>query len=518
MRILLYNWIQDFDPEKRGGGVRIYQGNLIGELIKRGEYEVYTLYSGVGYSFFRDKPFIKKIRLKSKLMPEKAFFSKIFSYEIINSDVLAPAHFCFGDTENLFEYNDTFNIFNEFLEKHGPFDVIHFNNLEGLPFSVLELKNNYPKTKFIFSAHNYYAVCPQVNLWRNETEHCYDYKDGILCETCINRPNKKEILFANRLAYTIKKIGFTGASRKFRKVFRVAGEMRHKNAYPKIKKIIQATYWVCRLIKIDIRSLFKKNSSKSARIKRKKKPVVFDHGKYRRDKPTYLLNTFVDRIIAVSNQAKDVITAMGVKEELIAVSYIGTMHYERFMKGPWRIAKNNAAELSICYMGYMRRDKGFSFLVETLEKMPLYLSKKIRVKIIAPVTDQHAFQRLKDISPKYAHLEVINGYQHDELDSLLEDCDVGIVPVLWQDNLPQIAIEIVSRGVPIITSHLGGAKELGGNNEEFIFLAGAHRGLIRKISGLISGEIQLSSYWKKASSLVNMQEHVDELLSLYNES
>jgi len=164
----------------------------------------------------------------------------------------------------------------------------------------------------------------------------------------------------------------------------------------------------------------------------------------------------------------------------------------------------------------MRRDKGFYFFVETLQKMPLSISKKLKVKIIAPISDHLAFQTLKEIASKYAQLEIINGYQHDELDSLLEDCDVGIVPVLWQDNLPQVAIEIVSRGVPIITSHLGGAKELGGNNEEFIFLAGSHRSLIRKIAGLLHGDLPLSAYWHKAKNLVNMQEHVDELLSLYD--
>ena len=102
MRILLYNWIQDFDPEKRGGGVRIYQENLIGELASRKKHEIFSLYSGISYSFFWDKPFIKKIQLKST----QTFSSKVSAYEIINSDVLSPAHFCFGETEKLFEKNE----------------------------------------------------------------------------------------------------------------------------------------------------------------------------------------------------------------------------------------------------------------------------------------------------------------------------------------------------------------------------------------------------------------------------
>ena len=33
------------------------------------------------------------------------------------------------------------------------------------------------------------------------------------------------------------------------------------------------------------------------------------------------------------------------------------------------------------------------------------------------------------------------GYRK-ELDDLLRDVDVGLIPVLWEDNLPQVAIEM----------------------------------------------------------------------------
>lgn len=50
---------------------------------------------------------------------------------------------------------DTVNIFAKFIKEFGPFDVIHFNNMEGISINVLKLKKIFPNTKFIVSIHNY---------------------------------------------------------------------------------------------------------------------------------------------------------------------------------------------------------------------------------------------------------------------------------------------------------------------------------------------------------------------------
>ena len=46
----------------------------------------------------------------------------------------------------------------------------------------------------------------------------------------------------------------------------------------------------------------------------------------------------------------------------------------------------------------------------------------------------------------------------------------GVVPVLWHDNLPQVAIEMHARHIPLLTSDMGGAQELG-NCPEMVFAA-----------------------------------------------
>ena len=81
-KILYYNWIQFDEKEKRGGGVTVYQKNIIEEFIKKEEYKVYFLSSGVEYNFFKKKTYIEKTK--------NIYGEKCKSYKIINSPVPAP--------------------------------------------------------------------------------------------------------------------------------------------------------------------------------------------------------------------------------------------------------------------------------------------------------------------------------------------------------------------------------------------------------------------------------------------
>jgi hypothetical protein len=75
-----------------------------------------------------------------------------------------------------------------------------------------------------------------------------------------------------------------------------------------------------------------------------------------------------DRVLAVSSRTADVLAARGVPRAKIAVSYIGTAHAARFAAG--RRVTQAGDPLHIAYLGYMRADKGFYFLMHALAQMP----------------------------------------------------------------------------------------------------------------------------------------------------
>ena len=52
----------------------------------------------------------------------------------------------------------------------------------------------------------------------------------------------------------------------------------------------------------------------------------------------------------------------------------------------------------------------------------------------------------------------MNGYAKSEQGRLLGEIDLGVIPSLWEDNLPQVAIEYIASGIPIVASDAGGTK------------------------------------------------------------
>ena len=86
--------------------------------------------------------------------------------------------------------------------------------------------------------------------------------------------------------------------------------------------------------------------------------------------------------------------------------------------------------------------------------------------------------------------------------------------MLWEDNLPQVAIEMVSRGIPILTSDLGGASEIG-NNVGFVFKNGDLQDFLVKLDRLLNRETPLSAFWDSAMKLVTFDEHAKQLQAVY---
>lgn len=187
-KILYYNWVQFDNKEKMGGGVNIYQYNLIDELKDNSNYELYFLSSGLKYNPFKPYTYIKRT--------DNIFGNRCQSFEIINSSIIAPAFAIYMNPKKFIEDKESYKILKKFIEKHGPFDIIHFNNMEGLSVNVLKIKEDFPNTKIIFSIHNYQPICPLVQYFQNHNQCiCHDFKEGQECINCSAwKPDKKEYI------------------------------------------------------------------------------------------------------------------------------------------------------------------------------------------------------------------------------------------------------------------------------------------------------------------------------------
>ena len=527
MRILLYNWAPFDDPEQRGGGVRVYENNLI-QHLESGDHEISVLSSGLEYDLMD-----QRVRIEPTT---NTHGDKVRSYALVNSTVLAPGHQSFGSPQ-VFAEGEMLTVWHNFLRQRGPFDVVQFDSLEGIPLTFLRVHEATFDTQVVVYAHNYYIVCPQVNLWKDERVHCDDYHGGRDCVTCLqHKPNAREVERAHQLSRLLRSVGiqpghpayasaysFYAWVKPRRRLFRAltaVGMMGFALSRPRsVPRVAHAVvgHVTEREPRLEpIRSVLRSAPSTSGGATDPGRSLslasVF---RERRERSVALVNAEVDAVLATSHRSRRVLAKYDIAEEKLKVAYIGTKAAEDFSRADRRKDLLVSGQLSLAYLGYMRRDKGFFFLLDALEACPPELRSHLRLVVAARGFDPQAMERLSALADSMVDVVHYDGYTHAELPRILRTVDVGVIPVQWEDNLPQVAIEMASNGVPLITSHRGGARELGGDNPQFVFTGSSAPGLIEIWRRVLEGELEPGDYWSSAMTPVTMEEHSAQLLELY---
>ena len=466
-KILYYNWVQFDNKNKIGGGVNIYQYNLIDELKDNPKYELYFLSSGLKYNPFKTYSYIRETKNK--------FAHKCKSYEIINSSIIAPAFAIYMNPKKFIEDTNSYKILKEFIMKYGPFDVIHFNNMEGLSINVLKIKEDFPNTKIIFSIHNYQPICPLVQYFQNHNNIiCHDFKNGEECLKCsVWKPDKKEYIKKCRM-YLLDKIP--------------------QFLLPILKPLINI-----------FTKLFKfKTKEYTGSIKTM---IPDEYARYRKHNIEQI-NKYVDVVLAVSDRVRMIMIDNGLNPDIIKTSYIGTKFANNEIGYS---AAPKSDKLTIAYLGYERIDKGYFFLLESLTKLDDSIKQKINVVLaVANIHKAKAINALQGFNK----VTIFNGYKHEQLKEILSTVNLGVVPVLWEDNLPQVAIEMVANGVPILCSSFGGASELC-KSELFKFNGGDEKDFQEKLSTFVHNPSLLDEYWQHRNKLTTMKQHIQELDMYY---
>ena len=393
----------------------------------------------------------------------------------------------FNHLNRVLENKELCTLLHEFIERER-FDVIHFNNIEGLSLDCLDLKKDFANIKFIYSIHNYNIVCPQVNLWKSERENCEDNNE---CRDCVG------CVFPNSLT-----------------------KEKEKRILVQQNKVRRA-----------IRGFYRRNIRNKIFFYENKRALVPVKIKNHKNAETYInylekarksVNENVDIILSVSKRTKKIVESRGIRNEGHYVSYIGTKIANEYSieKIKSKIncldsINNTESYLSIAYMGYMRHDKGFWWLIYAIEQMPSVLKHRIKLTIAAKTNNPEQYDRIKHLESDLNQVTYFNGYSHDDYNIILDNVDIGVIPVLWEDCLPQVAIEFISNGVPILTSDLGGAHELIEDND-FIFINKNLDDFYDKLLNLlINKKSILKRFYEHSKKPVTVEEHINELLGFY---
>lgn len=486
LRVLGYNWVDYRDPEGRGGGVSVYQRNVMAALDARDGVEAGFFCSGLSHDLRGGAP-------RWEAMRHGPNRGRPRHWEIVNAHPLSPAHHAFGDPAQL-AHPATEDAVCDLVAATGPWDALHFNNLEGLPVGVLaRLRQRFPTMRLVVSLHNYYPLCPQVNLWRQERATCTDFEAGRACVDCLpHRPDRRMLRLADALAYRLKRAGIAPGSWAFDTAFRWS-----LRAGRRAVRLAQALRSSC--------------ASGTDRL-----PATDEQHYFGARRPAMIaaINAQCSAVLCVSDAVQRIAVAHGIDPALTHTLRIGTAEAEAWSRTTPRPLPAPDGTLHLGYLGYMRRDKGFYFLLDALETAPAALAARLHLVVAARRADAGTMDRLLALRGRLASVTHRDGYNHADLDMLAARIDVGLVPVLWHDNLPQVAIELHARHVPLLCADMGGASELAAF-PAMTFPAGDAAAFHQRLAALCDGRVNLRAYWHGALSPTRMADHVDALLGVY---
>lgn len=465
-KLLIYNWVPFDNPGRVGGGVNLYCYNLVSTILRnRPDIQVYFLSSGWAYDANTTECYIRHI--------DNVFGDRCRTFEIVNSPIPADQFMLLNNTSFAIQNPVLRDCFDRFLVDYGPFKAVHFNNLEGLSLDVLELKQSHTDTLFVYSMHNYVPVCPTGFYFKRGNKCNCDPNHSLEdCIACTNVGRKSNI---SKLMYERAEIG------------------AQFSRYPADETKPDKQKWL---------SHFKFTALDTVDAKA-------DLNDYCRASVS-AINSYVDYVLAVSGRVREIAIDNGISESKTLVSYIGTRIAD-FQLGKSVAPKSDYFKIGFLGNNYNFVEKGYPFLMEALEALDDDIAAKVDLML---TTTNGDIKEMKRRLKKFHSVEVIHGYTHADLRKLLKDVHLGVIPVLWEDNLPQIAIEMVAMGVPVLCSSFGGASELC-SSDLFKFKGGDVADFTDHLVYLINNPDKLNDYWANHTGLTTMDMHWAELEKLF---
>jgi glycosyltransferase involved in cell wall biosynthesis len=119
-----------------------------------------------------------------------------------------------------------------------------------------------------------------------------------------------------------------------------------------------------------------------------------------------------------------------------------------------------SGKIRCCYIGTLNKDKGAEVFIELVKALP---------------AERFEFAFWGRGEPKYVtalqELGVaINGaYTPDKLKGILSEVDIGLVLPVWNDNGPQVLMEFINNGVPVLGTSMGGVPDFLNNETGHLF-------------------------------------------------
>ena len=561
LRVAIIGWAWLALQGREGSGYNLNCSELARGLALSG-HEVVYLQSGMTFGAALTPGIVGAPRIR-----HREDWGGVRCFDLVNSPNLSPAFWNFSNMEREVRDERSAALVVRFLREQR-IDVVHVHSQEGYGLDLIAAIRG-AGIPVVVTLHNYWFVCPQVDLLYKEREVCLDYEGGKRCEDCLPRQDAARLRRARAIGDTLEyTLGFYRADVVRKAVYglkpslksllkgRISAKFRPRHGTPEAiadpelsrgfdigtdRADDPKTGLIDHGLKLEVAeepqdyALAPEDANQRMLGGASRHLVVLNNYGRRRRAGVEALNA-ASLVTAPSDYLRRVHVAMGVPAERTRWVRLGQPHFDQIHRAakrspfygerPWTPASRRP--LRFCFMGTTRPNKGLEVLARAIPLLSREVRERCHISIHAAGLDWAFRKRLS----LYPQVSVFGAYDLYQLISKAAtgEYDVGILPHIWLENSPLVLLENLHAGRFVLCSRLGGpvdwVVEPGRSAEHplgngVLFRGGDEGALAGLVERCVRGDVVIPSAQEvHAASLPGLQSypgHVAEVEGLYRE-
>jgi glycosyltransferase involved in cell wall biosynthesis len=498
VNVAFLGWARLSAQEREGSGYNLSASELAAGLAERGHRVAY-LRSGMDYGVVR-APHVRHFET----------WRDVACFDLVNSPNLSPAGHNFRNMAAELRSPEQTALVLAWLDEVGA-ELVHVHSLEGFPLDTIEAIRATARP-VVVTPHNYWYVCPQVDLLYQERELCFDYAGGRRCATCIECLPPASARRRRAIWQSLERKLGTGAT-AFAHA-KLVGLRRRMRGQPADAALAPPP------------SLGASPLDQNERFLAATHHRVAENAYGERRAAGVAALNRASVVIPPSDFLCRVHAAMGVEERLLRVVRLGAPHFDRihrrarlspfYQQRPWS-AKDARTPLRFGFLGTTRNNKGLRVLVDAIPLLPEEVRRRCQFLIRASGDDR----TFRSMLSAYPEVQFAGGYDAQQLLAAAGEYDVGVMTHVWFENSPLVLLEHLHAGKFTLSPRLGGPPEWITPPANGLLYAGGHpEALAQCIAQLVDGSVAIPSPSEihEVSPLRSFADHVAEVEAVYREA
>jgi glycosyltransferase involved in cell wall biosynthesis len=178
--------------------------------------------------------------------------------------------------------------------------------------------------------------------------------------------------------------------------------------------------------------------------------------------------------------------------------------------------KETEKEFTVFFAGRLTKEKGVTTLIRAFKMLT---GENLRLIIAGDGPEKNPLQNL---ARGDSRIKFQGNCSQEILENFFKTCKVTVVPSLFYENLPNVVLESMRSGTPVIASRIGGLSELIKEGQNgFLFEPGNIEELRKILESLINNPQSLETLGQAAfnfSQGFNLSKHIEALEKVYAET